>query len=194
MPNPAYFNLPPEKKQLIRLAVYNEYTSKPFEKVTTRSLIKRTDIAMGSWYQYFENKDEIYLYHICELRNRNLRKLEKYNLFLFEDGRLKIEDSLTPFETQFYETIYDAPDDILRQYYFNQYTPELREKAENSVEKLKEYKLLASSVDTAFAAYYLYTSMFNLVVYCRNNGIKDDAVQQKLVRQQYEILFNSLRP
>lgn len=62
MPKPTFHNLPDEKRQTILDIAIDEFASKDFSAVSINHIVARTGIAKGSFYQYFEDKRDLYLY------------------------------------------------------------------------------------------------------------------------------------
>jgi AcrR family transcriptional regulator len=62
MPKDTFNHLKPEKKQRIIDATIKELSEQPFEHVNLSNIIRDAGIARGSFYQYFENKDDLYQY------------------------------------------------------------------------------------------------------------------------------------
>lgn len=62
MPKDTFLNLKPEKKQRIIDATIKELSEHPFEHVNLSNIIRDAGIARGSFYQYFEDKDDLYRY------------------------------------------------------------------------------------------------------------------------------------
>lgn len=64
MPTQTFFNLPEEKRsRLIELAI-DEFAEHDFENASVSRIVARAGIAKGSLYQYFANKEDLYLYLI----------------------------------------------------------------------------------------------------------------------------------
>lgn len=62
MPKETFFNLPAEKQALIFDVAIAEFALHPYEQASVNRVVARADIAKGSFYQYFENKKDLYLY------------------------------------------------------------------------------------------------------------------------------------
>ena len=62
MPKDTFLNLPDEKRQAILDVAIDEFSSKDFNAVSITHLVDRAGIAKGSFYQYFEDKRDLYLY------------------------------------------------------------------------------------------------------------------------------------
>ncbi|TEB04845.1 HTH-type transcriptional regulator MtrR [Pelotomaculum schinkii] len=62
MPKDTFNNLNEDKKQKIFDAAVKEFSTKRFSEASINQIVKTAGIPRGSYYQYFENKEDIYLY------------------------------------------------------------------------------------------------------------------------------------
>ncbi len=62
MPKETFFNLPEEKRQQILDVAIDEFANRDYGSVSISRLVARAGIAKGSFYQYFENKEDLYIY------------------------------------------------------------------------------------------------------------------------------------
>lgn len=60
--NPKFFNLPPERQDLIRSSAMIEFGEGTFKKTSADSIAKRANISKGLLFHYFKDKRELYLY------------------------------------------------------------------------------------------------------------------------------------
>lgn len=60
--NPKFFNLPPERQDLIRNSAMIEFGQNTFKKTSADSIAKRANISKGLLFHYFKDKRELYLY------------------------------------------------------------------------------------------------------------------------------------
>ncbi len=60
MPSKTFEHLPEEKKQRIYNALYEELLRVPFPELSINQVIKNAGIPRGSFYQYFENKEDAF--------------------------------------------------------------------------------------------------------------------------------------
>ncbi|QWB99692.1 TetR/AcrR family transcriptional regulator [Mycoplasmatota bacterium] len=77
MPKQTFFNLKEEKSNKIIQAAVDEFSSKPYELVNLSDIIKKAEIPRGSFYQYFEDKKDIYLYLIDQIKKTKMDYLSK---------------------------------------------------------------------------------------------------------------------
>lgn len=73
MPTERFYRLPEAKKQIIREAAIKEFARVPFDKASINQIIQNADISRGSFYTYFEDKQDVVRY-IFEENSRRLRE------------------------------------------------------------------------------------------------------------------------
>lgn len=74
MPTPTYFNLPKEKREAIEQASILEFANHTFSEASINQIVKASNISRGSFYQYFEDKEDCYL-HILTMIAKEKMKL-----------------------------------------------------------------------------------------------------------------------
>ena len=62
MPSDTFFNLPKEKQRRILEAAKKEFSRASLNEASIANVIKDAEIPRGSFYQYFENKEDLYYY------------------------------------------------------------------------------------------------------------------------------------
>ncbi|WP_445506166.1 TetR/AcrR family transcriptional regulator [Niallia sp. 03190] len=67
MPTPTFFNLSENKKNLIIKAAVDEFFEKGYEKMSIAKMIDKAKIPRGSFYQYFEDKQDLYTFIIINI-------------------------------------------------------------------------------------------------------------------------------
>ncbi len=76
MPKETFNNLPEEKhRQILDLAI-KEFAEHPYNVASISKIVRKAGIAKGSFYQYFENKKELYRY-LVKLSSDEKLKLAK---------------------------------------------------------------------------------------------------------------------
>ena len=65
MPKSTFYNLNDEKREKIEKALRNEFSKNIFEKTSISNIIEEAQIPRGSFYQYFEDKEDA-LQHIIK--------------------------------------------------------------------------------------------------------------------------------
>ncbi len=64
MPKQTFFNLPEDKRNVILDLAIEEFSENDYKNASISHIVNRAGIAKGSFYQYFENKKDLYLYLI----------------------------------------------------------------------------------------------------------------------------------
>ncbi|MFT4412235.1 TetR/AcrR family transcriptional regulator [Fredinandcohnia humi] len=86
MPKVTFFNLPENKKQTLLHAAKNEFSRVPLFDASISNIIKSAGIPRGSFYQYFEDKEDAFFYLLGEFaKEKKCRFLE---ILLKHDGDL----------------------------------------------------------------------------------------------------------
>ncbi len=62
MPKETFFNLPSEKRAMIEEVAIDEFAEYGFDKASINRMIDKCGIAKGSFYQYFNNKKDVFLH------------------------------------------------------------------------------------------------------------------------------------
>jgi TetR/AcrR family transcriptional regulator len=62
MPKQTFFNLPEEKRQAILDVVIEAFAENEYSQVSISRLVEKAGIAKGSFYQYFTDKKDLFLY------------------------------------------------------------------------------------------------------------------------------------
>ena len=62
MPKQTFFNLAEEKRQTILKLAIDEFADNDYKTASISRIVSKAGIAKGSFYQYFEDKKDLYLY------------------------------------------------------------------------------------------------------------------------------------
>jgi AcrR family transcriptional regulator len=85
VPKDTFNNLKEDKKQKIFDAAVKEFSAKRFSEASINQIIKTAEIPRGSFYQYFENKEDIYLY-MFERIGEEKREIARHSANIDTDG------------------------------------------------------------------------------------------------------------
>jgi len=78
MPTKTFLNLSKEKRLRILRAAKKEFSRVPLDKAVIANIVKEADIPRGSFYQYFGNVDDLFVYLIHYMYGIDKRKFIKY--------------------------------------------------------------------------------------------------------------------
>ena len=69
MPKSTFYRISEEKRNRILTAARNEFLSVPYSEVSINKIIKEAKIPRGSFYQYFEDKEDLFYFMLQEHKN-----------------------------------------------------------------------------------------------------------------------------
>ncbi|MEA4811477.1 MAG: TetR/AcrR family transcriptional regulator [Anaerolineaceae bacterium] len=175
MAKQTFLNLKPEKQKRFKSAVYQLFASRGYEEIGIRDITDAAGIALGGFYRYFDDKDEMYLDLFAEIETR----LVEQDIFsLEEDNYLReiqdVKDAqkiLTLEEMAFGETFYRLPETVLYKYYFQGYAERIYKGYLDFFTRLEKRGSLKEGIDHPFAFYYFITSFFNFICFLRRNNM-----------------------
>lgn len=75
MPKSTFYNLNEEKKEKIKKAINNEFSKNPFSKASISNIIEEAQIPRGSFYQYFDDKEDALKYILDEVAQKERKKI-----------------------------------------------------------------------------------------------------------------------
>src|SRR5690625_7858119 len=88
MPRLTFFNLPEHKKQTLLDAASKEFSRVPLAEASVANIVKTAEIPRGSFYQYFEDKEDAYFYllneHVETKKNQFLKCLQEHDGNVFD--------------------------------------------------------------------------------------------------------------
>lgn len=88
MPSDKFLKLPLDKKKILIDATKREFSIHKYEDASVNKIIKSINMPRGSFYLYFENKQDLYLYilksYIKELKSQFLEILKKNSGNIFD--------------------------------------------------------------------------------------------------------------
>ena len=76
MPSSTFFRLPEEKRERLMQEVWKEFTRVSYAEASINRIILGARIPRGSFYQYFEDKNDLFLYLLDIIREKFLELLD----------------------------------------------------------------------------------------------------------------------
>ena len=83
MPSSTFLNLPAEKQEKLLEAATREFSNRPFNEASINQIIKEAGIPRGSFYMYFQDKEDLFRYLLKGYVDQLFMLLEE---FLLRDG------------------------------------------------------------------------------------------------------------
>lgn len=105
MPKQTFFNLPDKKREQILDVIIDEFAENDYASVSISRIVANAGIAKGSFYQYFEDKDDLYgyLFDLIAKAKTEMFSLDQpdpQNIGIFAYMRWILENSVQ-FEIQY---------------------------------------------------------------------------------------------
>jgi len=99
MPKQTFLNLPEEKRDVIINVAIDEFVEYGLENASTNRIVANSGISKGSFYQYFEDKQDVFMYLLSILEQEKLAFFENkrppnMNMDTFEYFRWMIKTGM----------------------------------------------------------------------------------------------------
>lgn len=75
LPKQTFFNLPEEKREKILQEVMVEFRDHAYDVASINRIVERSGISKGSFYQYFDDKEDVYFYLLQIIGEKKLQYL-----------------------------------------------------------------------------------------------------------------------
>lgn len=95
MPSDTFFRIPEEKRTRLLEAAWTEFTRSRYSDVSINKIICRARIPRGSFYQYFEDKEDLFRYLLEDVKKSLLFRI---SAVLDQSGRDIFDFSLLAFD------------------------------------------------------------------------------------------------
>lgn len=192
MPKPTFFNLPEKKRERIVRVAIDEFADNDYQNVSISRLVEKAEIAKGSFYQYFEDKADLYRHLLDLMVQEKMRLLSTeppdWEMGIFNYLRWVAEESVR------FELAYPRLSQVgYRALTGNGYPPDLveRMKAQSLsffhqlVARGKAQGDIAPEIDEDLAAFIFHTVFTELGQYMLQR-VGDEAFQEALGADFYE--------
>ena len=80
MPSSTFLNLPAEKQEKLLEAATREFSHKPFNEASINQIIREAGIPRGSFYMYFQDKEDLFRYLLKGYVDQLFMLLEEFLL------------------------------------------------------------------------------------------------------------------
>lgn len=103
MPKQTFFSLPAAKREQIMAVALDEFGRNPYTRVSVGTIARRAGIAKGSIYQYFEDKQDLYMFLLHQAGEVKLEFLKRHELNRedFYSGLVSLILAGTEFELEY---------------------------------------------------------------------------------------------
>ncbi|CCQ95313.1 hypothetical protein CULT_250006 [[Clostridium] ultunense Esp] len=199
MPKVNFHKLDNSKKEKIIDAAYTEFLEYKhnYKKASVKRISKAADISIGSFYEYFYDKDDLFLYLIKKIISKKHDHVFTENNTLKENflrlAKISEDDSLLGNkERELLNILLYDNEDIKRKFYFNYAIDNLMELNTEKLYKDKEKGLIHDFIDLEFASFLFTTIEYNIIRYFQLKNITDHGERQKIAENFIELIFKGI--
>lgn len=182
----AFKNLTEERRQEIIKGTMELYTENDFEDITMRMIQDKLQINSATFYRYFEEKDDLYLYVYCLIEEKSIKN-EDAMLFSFQD----YEGNIDELEEKFLVASNEIPERVMQKLVFNELKDSIFDMYKREIRKQRYEGKLRADVDEDLIAYMYTTLGYNLNMYFRDMNIKDQEVRIKMKEYLFYSFFQN---
>lgn len=104
MPTRTFLNLPKEKRLRVLRAAKKEFSRVPLEKAVIANIVKDADIPRGSFYQYFYDVDDLFVYVLEYMYGIDRKKFMKFlndtNGDVYEALKIRFADEIDKLSSE----------------------------------------------------------------------------------------------
>ncbi|MDR1622179.1 MAG: TetR/AcrR family transcriptional regulator [Synergistaceae bacterium] len=101
MPTQTFYNLPVEKQERILQAAIEEFGKRNVQEANLANIVSGANISRGSLYQYFPNKEDMYIYIFDTLRARRAEYVKPAFLLYKKEPFLKFFEAFYLRDSEF---------------------------------------------------------------------------------------------
>lgn len=87
----TFYHLPEEKKSRILSSARKDFLANPYEKSSINRILNDAAVPKGSFYQYFDGKEDLFFLCICSVAEKLLQLRKMNEQTLLDTGLLRLE-------------------------------------------------------------------------------------------------------
>ncbi len=183
MPKQTFFNLPDKKRQTIINAAVEEFSAHGLENASTNRIVAKSGISKGSFYQYFEDKHDLFMHLVSILEHEKMEYFKNIDppnmeIGLFEYYRWMVKAGMA-FNSTKPKLAQAISQVILRErLFYSKHFADAREKTktffENMIANAIERGEIDPSIDVELAVMVMETWQNTISTYILDEGMKQE--------------------
>lgn len=201
MPKQTFFNLPDEKREVITNAAVDEFAEFGLENASTNRIVANSGISKGSFYQYFEDKQDVFMFLLSLLEQEKMefftdKRPPSKNMDTFEYFRWMIKtgmefDSAHPRMTQAISRVL-LGDGMYYGKNFAEYRRKTTQALKRMIEQAIERGEVDPSVDVELAVMVMETWSNAISTFILNEGMKQKDIMTWVRSPQTQVTIDKL--
>ncbi|WP_368491222.1 TetR/AcrR family transcriptional regulator [Clostridium sp. BJN0013] len=165
LPNKTFCNLPKERQEEIIKISIEEFATHDFDSASLNRIITNLKIAKGSFYRYFNNKTDLYIFLIEHTLNKQLTYITNFNPAEEHLDDIALSKKLVLHLLQFDFIYYNYANFLFhacKSQQFKSYLPMNRKEFVRIVDILQDKKLIRKDLDKNILTFYIFRNMILL--------------------------------
>ncbi|WP_456287200.1 TetR/AcrR family transcriptional regulator [Paenibacillus sp. AK002] len=201
MPKSTFFRLDEARREEISNSAMHLFVDHLYEDITMKMVLDRMSMHPGTFYRYFEDKDDLYcllIRNVTQKRaaffnNSNEDSLLQFFLTgLFGNVNGIVTEPLNELEIKLTETLLYIPENILLKIYLNVLKGESFPLIKDILRRMRVDGYLRPDIDDDLISFMFESMQFNLVMFFREFDIKDSKLQHKISKYFADFMSHGL--
>lgn len=183
MPKERFYKLNKEKQNKIIDSAYSEFLGYDYKKASVKRIAKTANISIGSFYDYFVDKDDLFLYLLQNILIKKQRLINNSgfkNSILMTKRILEDSDVLQEREKDLLQLLDGNNDEIARKVYFNYSVDHYMDSFISQLSTDLEKGTLNPHINIEMLSYLLTTIEYNILKYCEFKNISSFKDKMKI--------------
>ncbi|GIP23043.1 TetR/AcrR family transcriptional regulator [Paenibacillus sp. J22TS3] len=201
MPKKTFFRLDEARREEISINAMHLFVDNLYEDITMKMVLDSLSMHPGTFYRYFEDKDDLYCLLIRNVTQKraayfnNSNEDSLYQFFLtglLGNVKGNVTEPLNELEIKLTETLLYIPENILLKVYLNVLKGESSPLIKDILRRMRVDGYLRPDIDDDLISFMFESMQFNLVMFFREFDIKDSKLQHKISKYFADFMGHGL--
>lgn len=201
MPKNTFFRLDKARQEEISNSAMHLFVDNLYEDITMKMVLDCLSMHPGTFYRYFEDKDDLYCHLIRNVTGKRAAYFNNSNedsLFqfflsgLFGNVNGIVTEPLNELEIKLTETFLNIPENTLLKLYLNVLKGESFPLIKDILRRMRVDGYLRPDIDDDLISFMFESMQFNLIMFFREFDIKDSKLQHKISKYFTDFLGHGL--
>lgn len=201
MPKNTFFRLDEARREEISNSAMHLFVDNLYEDITMKMVLDSLSMHPGTFYRYFEDKDDLYcllIRNVTQKRAAYFNNNNEDSLFqffltgLFGNVNGMVTEPLNELEIKLTETFLYIPENILLKVYLNVLKGESFPLIKDILRRMRVDGYLRPDIDDDLISFMFESMQFNLVMFFREFDIKDSKLQHKISKYFADFMGHGL--
>ncbi|PAF15749.1 TetR/AcrR family transcriptional regulator [Terribacillus saccharophilus] len=201
MPKNTFFRLDEARREEISNSAMHLFVDNLYEDITMKMVLDSLSMHPGTFYRYFEDKDDLYcllIRNVTQKRAAYFNNSNEDSLFrffltgLFGNVNGIETEPLNELEIKLTETFLYIPENILLKIYLNVLKGESFPLIKDILRRMRVDGYLRPDIDDDLISFMFESMQFNLVMFFREFDIKDSKLQHKISKYFADFMGHGL--